>query len=63
MSENEENQEKEVEELQHNQNESTESETFINCAGHRQYLKSRLCEGEAIIRNFNPLKISMKNIS
>ncbi len=49
MSENEENQEKEGEELQHMANESTESETFINCAGHLQYLKSRLREGEVII--------------
>ena len=49
-SENEEDQKKEVEEVQHDQNESTESETFINCAGHLQYLKSKLHEGETIIK-------------
>ena len=49
-SENEENREKEVEEVQYNQNESTESETFINCAGLLQYLKSRLHEGQAVIK-------------
>ena len=42
MSENQEMGENESEELQSDQDESTESETWISCAGHLQYLKSQL---------------------
>ena len=48
MSENQEMGEKESQELQSDQDESTESETWISCAGHLQYLQSQLRVSEEI---------------
>ncbi|CAB3979717.1 zinc finger MYM-type 1-like [Paramuricea clavata] len=54
MPENQEIGEKESEELQSDQDESTESETWISCAGHLQYLKSQLRVSEEIANEIEP---------